>query len=153
MMPNGTITRIKELSSVIASSTSSFDNYLSAQALPTPSFDPGTPPFLPLPPNVAEARQQILEATDELHALIAGPLGTLFTPYLSSMFESMPLSSIIWRTELSCDKADTAAFPSIIFLLVFMPSIDLRSRKALNLKLPTTKLLVLVGLASRTHDG
>ncbi len=82
MMANGITTRISELSSIISKATSKYDNYLSAQALPTPSFDPGAPPFLPLPGDVAEAKQIVLEATDELHALIAGPLGTLFTPYV-----------------------------------------------------------------------
>ncbi len=87
-MTKGASTRISELSSIISSATSKYDNYLSAQGLPTPSFDPSAPPFLPLPPDVAEARQLVLEATDELHALTAGPLGTLFTPYVSSMLTS-----------------------------------------------------------------
>ena len=85
MTANGIVTRIGELSSIISSTTSKYDKYLSTQSLPTPSFDPGAPPFLPLPSDMAEAKQLILEATDELHALIAGPLGTLFTPYVSSM--------------------------------------------------------------------
>ena len=93
-MANGTTTRISELSSIISSATSKYDDYLTAQALPTPSFDPGAPPFLPLPTDVAEAKQFVLEATDELHALIAGPLGTLFTPYVSltprSIFSPWP---------------------------------------------------------------
>ena len=83
MAINSTTTRISELSSTIAASTSKYDSYISAQGLPTPSFDPGAPPFLPLPPDVAEAGQLVLEAADELHSLIAGPLAPLFTPYVS----------------------------------------------------------------------
>ena len=95
MTPNG-ITRITELSSIISSATSKYDNYLSTHALPTPSFDPGAPPFLPLPSDVAEAKQIILEAADELHALVAGPLGTLFTPYVSSTLTSISLPWLVW---------------------------------------------------------
>ena len=109
-MGSGTITRIKELSSIISSDISAFDSHLSAQGLPTPSFDPGTPPFIPLPPDVAEARQRILEATDELHALIAGPLGTLFTPYVSSAPELIALPSIDCSPKLSHYNADTVPF-------------------------------------------
>lgn len=96
MAANGITTRISELSSIILSNTSKYDNYLSTQGLPTPSFDPGAPPFLPLPSEMAEAKQLILEATDELHALIAGPLGTLFTPYVSSTLTSISSPGLVW---------------------------------------------------------
>lgn len=109
-MTKGASTRITELSSVISSVTSKYDDYLSAQGLPTPSFDPGAPPFLPLPPDVAEAKQLILEATDELHALIAGPLGTLFTPYVSPTITSTSRHGR--HNKLLCYKADIAAVPA-----------------------------------------
>ncbi|MCJ1311317.1 hypothetical protein MMC25_004988 [Agyrium rufum] len=80
--------RIAELASIIASQTAVVDDYLTSRQLPTPSFEPSVSPRLILNPGIAKPRQAILEATDELNALIQGPIGQLTSPahnYLISL--------------------------------------------------------------------
>ncbi|KAI9729773.1 MAG: hypothetical protein M1818_008387 [Claussenomyces sp. TS43310] len=69
--------RIAELASTIQHHTSKVDAYLVEQGLPSPSFDVSTPGRLPLPPHIQASSAAILEATDELNALISGPVGTI----------------------------------------------------------------------------
>lgn len=69
--------RISELASIIAANTAEIDLYTASEALPSPSFDADSPPKLLFHPRVAAFRQAILEATDELHALMLGPVGIL----------------------------------------------------------------------------
>ena len=71
------LTRISELASIIALKTAEIDAYTSAKNVPSPSFDPDFPPRLLLHPDIAASRQAILDATDELHALMLGPVGIL----------------------------------------------------------------------------
>ena len=71
--------RIAELASIIATNTKHIDVYLSSEGLPTPSFDADSPPRLLLDSRVMAQRQAILEATDELQALMLGPVGILTT--------------------------------------------------------------------------
>ena len=71
------VSRITELASIIAAKTTEIDNYTIAERLPSPSFDADIPPDLLLTPTIAASRQAILEATDELHALMLGPAGIL----------------------------------------------------------------------------
>ena len=74
------VTRITELSSVISTNTAKLDKYFASKNLPTPSFDADVSPRLLLDPAIAEARKAIIEATDELQALMQGPIGILTTP-------------------------------------------------------------------------
>lgn len=74
------VTRIAHLASIIQANTAKIDDSLASRGLPTPSFDPDSPPGLLFEASVAAARQAILEATDELHALMLGPIGILTTP-------------------------------------------------------------------------
>ena len=69
--------RISELAGIISVNTAKIDAYIAAEGLPYPSFDADSPPGLLLHPEVAALRQQTLDATDELHALILGPVGIL----------------------------------------------------------------------------
>ena len=69
--------RISELAGIISANTAEIDAYTAAEGLPSPSFDADNPPGLLLHPKVAALRQQMLEATDELHALMVGPVGIL----------------------------------------------------------------------------
>ena len=69
--------RITELSHNIASGVAEINAFLTSHDLPSPSFDPNTPPRLLMDRAVIGLRQQILEATEELHALMLGPVGIL----------------------------------------------------------------------------
>lgn len=72
-----TITRIAELSSIIAANTAHIDSYLTSQGLPSPSFDADVAPGLFATDCLAAARQAVLEATYELHQLMQGPISLL----------------------------------------------------------------------------
>jgi hypothetical protein len=81
MAPN---TRIAELASIIQEQTSKVDAYLTSNNLPSPSFDPAYPLRLSLPPDVQASRDAVLEASDELTALMLGPIESLVPPVRSS---------------------------------------------------------------------
>ena len=66
--------RIAELASIIQASTEKLETHLVSCGLPLPSFDAAIPPVPSLPPGIASYRTAILEATDELHSLIKGPI-------------------------------------------------------------------------------
>ena len=87
--------RIGELAAIIATNTRQLDTYLAKQGLPSPSFDPNSPAGLLLSSDVIAYRQAILDATDELHALMQGPIDILTRQPVSIMGHSKwPLSSI-----------------------------------------------------------
>ncbi|KAL1980718.1 hypothetical protein VTN96DRAFT_3600 [Rasamsonia emersonii] len=73
-------TRIAELASTIATNTAKIDAYNAEKGLPSQSFDPDAPPKYDYPPEIEHARQQVLGATDELHALMAGPASAFVKP-------------------------------------------------------------------------
>lgn len=87
------VSRISELASIIAMMTAELDAHCVAEGLPSPSFDPNSPPNLLLHPNIAATRQRILEATDELHALMLGPVGIL-TPSVGVTFLYSIISTV-----------------------------------------------------------
>ena len=66
--------RIAELASVISSNTAQIDDYISTHGLPPLSFEPNGN-FKPetLPHAIESAQNAVLEATDELNALMLGP--------------------------------------------------------------------------------
>lgn len=72
--------RIAELASIIANSTAHIDTHLAAEGLPKPSFDADQPTHLLNDSKLATSRRNIIEATDELHALMLGPVGILTSP-------------------------------------------------------------------------
>ena len=72
MAPN----RIKELALMILNKTTDIDEKLNLRDLPTPSFKPEASKSL-THDDISESRQAVLEATDELHALMLGPIGLL----------------------------------------------------------------------------
>ena len=78
MMPPS---RIAELASIISSNTSQVDDYISTRGLPPLSFEPNAN-LKPdtLPDGIQSAQNAILEATDELNALMLGPHG-IFRQY------------------------------------------------------------------------
>lgn len=70
--------RIVELASIITAKNNQIDDYLSTNHLPPLSFEPNDEsPKDTLPNSVQAAQNAILEATDELHALMLGPMGIL----------------------------------------------------------------------------
>ena len=75
MMPPS---RIAELASIISSNTSQVDDYISTHGLPPLSFEPNDS-LKPdrLPDGILAAQNAIVEATDELNALMIGPEGIL----------------------------------------------------------------------------
>lgn len=90
MPPNRTV----ELASVIATKTEVVDDYLNSHGLPPLSFEPmeKSQQYI-LPDSVQAAQNAILEATDELHALMLGPMGIL-TQQLVRIAKSHALASI-----------------------------------------------------------
>lgn len=62
--------RIIELSETIQSNTRIIDSYFESEGLPPISFDVEYPSDLP--PHVTQARDRVLEATDELSDLMLG---------------------------------------------------------------------------------
>lgn len=77
-----TISRIAQLASIIAENTAIIDRHLVAEGLPCPAFDAKEPPDLLNDRKIAPARQAVIEATDELHSLMIGPIGILTTPHV-----------------------------------------------------------------------
>ncbi|KAG9235075.1 putative O-methyltransferase [Amylocarpus encephaloides] len=73
--------RIIELASIIYEQTSKVDAYLASKNLPTPSFDVSSP--LTFPIEVQASRDATLNATDELTALMLGPIGCVTPPNYS----------------------------------------------------------------------
>ncbi len=72
-----TSSRIVELASSIQQNTEKVNQYFSSHNTPTPSFDIETPLDINLPAEVSACRQAILEAIDELHLRILGPVQTI----------------------------------------------------------------------------
>lgn len=70
MPPN----RIVELASLIHDHTVKVDDYMASQKLPSPSFDVTNPARLSLPPEIQASKDAVLEASDELNALMLGPV-------------------------------------------------------------------------------
>lgn len=81
--------RIAELASLIARNTSEVENQLSADGLPCPTFDADQPPTLVNNPKIAAARHAILQATDELHALMLGPISLVTSATVCLLFAGL----------------------------------------------------------------
>jgi hypothetical protein len=71
--------RIAELASVISSNTKIVDEHLASKGLPSPSFAADNPPALLFGhgTDIETSRQAVVDATDELQALMLGPTGIL----------------------------------------------------------------------------
>lgn len=78
--------RIAELSSLIATHTANVDSRLAANGFPSPSFEPDQPLNPSSDESIAASRQVVLEATDELHALMLGPASILTSPTVRHAF-------------------------------------------------------------------
>ena len=63
-----------ELASTIQARTAAIQDALKSGGLPAPTFESGGPPMLMLPAANEEDRSALLEALDEMRALVMGPL-------------------------------------------------------------------------------
>ena len=87
--------RIAELASIISSKTSQVDDYISTHGLPPISFEPnGSLKLNTLPEDLQSAQNAILEATEELNALMLGPEGIL-RQYLVCLFYQIYLPHML----------------------------------------------------------
>ena len=85
--------RILELASIIGSRTLQLDNHYKAQNLPSPTLSVDAGPELPLPVSLSRSRDEVLDASTELQALVAGPLGHLTR--LTSPTVSQPAHRVV----------------------------------------------------------
>ena len=86
--------RIVELASIISTRTYLVDEYLSAQGLPPLSFEPiEDSQQYTLPDSIQAAQNEILEATDELHAHMLGPMGILNQQLVCLVLNHQPAPS------------------------------------------------------------
>ena len=69
--------RILELAKIISANTTLVDSHFDANGLPTPSLDVSAPAHLPIDeqsePHIEKARLAVIEAADELQAIMKGP--------------------------------------------------------------------------------
>jgi hypothetical protein len=82
-MPSNT--RISKLAELIQGNIEKVDNYLNAEGIKSPSFDIDTPANLKLSPEIEQAKEAILDATDELQRLLLGPQQCLTQSSVPSM--------------------------------------------------------------------
>ncbi|KAL9124976.1 MAG: hypothetical protein Q9217_005755 [Psora testacea] len=68
---------LRELVNVISTNVAKLDDHIKGEGLKNPDFSAEQPPVLALPPDLHVCRDKILEATEDLQALIAGPAGHL----------------------------------------------------------------------------
>lgn len=86
--------RITELASIIQTNTGIFQDYLTKNNLPSPSFSPSYTQTLSLPPDITRARDAALAATDELSYLLNDPHTTVISKMMSAASENIPLHLI-----------------------------------------------------------
>jgi hypothetical protein len=67
--------RITELATSILKETTELEDLLHSEGLPSPSFHATFPPKLDLSETASASLQNALEAADELHSLLLGPMG------------------------------------------------------------------------------
>ena len=77
--------RMAQLASVIQTHTTIVDEHIALQKLPSPSFHVNAPPQLQLPEAISSSRDAVIEAMDELQALMLGPLDFLFNQIVQNV--------------------------------------------------------------------
>ena len=97
--------RTSQLASTIASSASIVEEYLAKKGLPDLSFDAKNDSQLHHYSEISAQREAILQATEELHALMLGPKGILMSQPVSAPVHT-PLIVVIFRFELICCRCD-----------------------------------------------
>ena len=69
------LTRIQQLAETISKNTALIQETLSAKQLPTPSFEPDA--NVQFPPETFQARNLVLDASQELHDLLQYPMNLI----------------------------------------------------------------------------
>ncbi|CAO1605807.1 hypothetical protein XANCAGTX0491_009313 [Xanthoria calcicola] len=103
--------RIAELASIITANTAKIDEHFTANGINEISFDENAGEVLS-GPELAAARQAVLEATDELHALMLGPAGILTTPSHNFLISLQAIYKFGLATSFPADR-DEATFADI----------------------------------------
>lgn len=83
---NDTVPRVAELAAIIKRQTDAVSNFLQENGRPEISQSSHAGPATDLPPHLRMAQNAVLEACDELQALMAGPqasLNRLLSPVVS----------------------------------------------------------------------
>ncbi|KAK9422181.1 putative S-adenosyl-L-methionine-dependent methyltransferase [Seiridium unicorne] len=85
---------LSELAALIQTRSASIEDALKSAGLPPPSFAVGSPLALPLSPELEDTRDELVEALDELRALVLGPMGHLLMlmlplPALNATFHAL----------------------------------------------------------------
>ena len=86
------LNRIRELAEAILSGVNAIDDYNEAKGLPSQTFEPTAPFEYDYPAEIESSKQTVLEASDELHALLAGPAMAWIEPHVSRMVSSAALA-------------------------------------------------------------
>ncbi|ETS84291.1 hypothetical protein PFICI_02316 [Pestalotiopsis fici W106-1] len=73
---------LSELAQLIQIRTVSIEGGLKSAGIPQPSFDAAAPAVLPIGSELEDIRDDLIEALDELRALVLGPVGHLFSSML-----------------------------------------------------------------------
>lgn len=138
--------RIGELAAIIETNTMQIDGYLAETGLPSLSFDPGSPAGVLLDEKVMASRQAILDATDELHALMQGPTDILTRQPVSTE------GSLFKAQQCPTNSANHSLISSSAFKL--SPNLGLRllSRSGV-IKQPSQILPKPAGSPKFTSDG
>jgi hypothetical protein len=74
------MTSLTHLATIITEESSRLSDYIIANNLPTPSFEVGAPPELPIPvenKELQESRLKLLRAAQDLASLALGPVEDL----------------------------------------------------------------------------
>ena len=89
----GSDDRLVQLAQSVLGATESISQRLHERDLPQPSFDADAPRELPV--ELETARQQVLDATQELHQLLLGPAELVHSKTVST--------SAVWNAEHAPD--------------------------------------------------
>ena len=81
---------ISGLAGLIQKHATTIETFIQESGAPQPTMSVGTPPVLPLTPELEGTRNELLDALGELQALIQGPMVQLF----SVMFPVVSLDSV-----------------------------------------------------------
>ncbi|MCJ1270220.1 hypothetical protein MMC22_010116 [Lobaria immixta] len=93
--------RILELASTIQVHTTKLDSYITSQGLPSPSWDPDTPPVIVLSDTAQSSRNVLLETMEELKALILGPVQFLVDKATNAVRSSLLGLDAVVRFEIA----------------------------------------------------
>ncbi|KAK5651494.1 hypothetical protein OQA88_11948 [Cercophora sp. LCS_1] len=106
--------RITELASIIQTNTAILDTYLIQNNLPSPSFSPTYTPSFNLPPEIAEARNAALAASDELQCLLHDPATSIANKMMEAASLPIPLAIISKHHLASAFPSDQTSTPAQI---------------------------------------